>query len=542
MFTTRQLTVATASLTFALALPCAGSDALAGGKEAPKPVAVAVAANDEAPLDAAVAAEPAPDQPVADPPAAQADEQPAGNQAHLLADPKPLSEQVKKGLNWLASQQHPDGGWGQGEESSHMRGQKNFDASKDKPNVGDTCAASLTLLRSGSLPGSGTYDVNIRKAVDYVCKSIEEADADSLYITKVRNTRLQSKLGTYVDTFLAAQMLSEVKGKMTNKDANQRVDTCLDKVIKKIEKHQQDNGQFGGRGWAMALNDAIAGKALNQAAQAGADVQARTLEKARKNAQALAPATDSGKFGAGDGTAGIELYGAANAVGGTRETDTTYRQKIEQDRDEVRELLEKTVEEADQSDDKKAKEVSKKIKLALEKLDKAGADEDESKDIAKAVADVAFFAQESEEISLDKQQLANLEAFAQSNVRWADNKTNLKRAQAAIVTRLDDQRFVAGFGNNGGEEFLSYTRIGESLYLEGGQAWDTFDKKMTDNLNKVQNKDGSWSGHHCITGRTFCTATALSVLMTDRMHVPEELIEAAKALQDEADAAEVKAP
>jgi len=32
----------------------------------------------------------------------------------------------------------------------------------------------------------------------------------------------------------------------------------------------------------------------------------------------------------------------------------------------------------------------------------------------------------------------------------------------------------------------------------------------------VQNADGSWSGHHCITGRTFCTAAALNVLTIDR--------------------------
>jgi hypothetical protein len=43
---------------------------------------------------------------------------------------------------------------------------------------------------------------------------------------------------------------------------------------------------------------------------------------------------------------------------------------------------------------------------------------------------------------------------------------------------------------------------------------------MTANLNRVQNQDGSWSGSHCITGRTFCTSTALLVLMADRTPVP----------------------
>ena len=43
---------------------------------------------------------------------------------------------------------------------------------------------------------------------------------------------------------------------------------------------------------------------------------------------------------------------------------------------------------------------------------------------------------------------------------------------------------------------------------------------MTGNLDRIQNSDGSWSGHHCITGRTFCTSTALLVLMADRSPIP----------------------
>jgi hypothetical protein len=76
-------------------------------------------------------------------------------------------------------------------------------------------------------------------------------------------------------------------------------------------------------------------------------------------------------------------------------------------------------------------------------------------------------------------------------------------AQQAMVNRLDDQQFVAGFGSNGGEEFLSYMNISESLVVKGGAEWQKWDAKMTENLNRVQNQDGSWTGHHCITGRTF---------------------------------------
>jgi hypothetical protein len=38
-------------------------------------------------------------------------------------------------------------------------------------------------------------------------------------------------------------------------------------------------------------------------------------------------------------------------------------------------------------------------------------------------------------------------------------------------------------------------------------------------LTRVQNKEGSWSGFHCIIGKTFCTSAALLTLMADRAPV-----------------------
>ncbi|MEE8460423.1 MAG: hypothetical protein V3S08_11135, partial [Phycisphaerales bacterium] len=101
-------------------------------------------------------------------------------------------------------------------------------------------------------------------------------------------------------------------------------------------------------------------------------------------------------------------------------------------------------------------------------------------------------------------------------------------AQDAVIARLDDPQFVAGFGSNGGEEFLSHSNIGESLVVKGGEAWKKWDAKMTRNLNRIQNADGTWTGHHCITGRTFCTSSALMVLMVDRTPVPPEALAVAR--------------
>ena len=62
--------------------------------------------------------------------------------------------------------------------------------------------------------------------------------------------------------------------------------------------------------------------------------------------------------------------------------------------------------------------------------------------------------------------------------------------------------------------------ISETLLAKGGADWEKWDKQMTEGLTKAQDKDGSWSGQHCITGKTFCTAAALLVLMSDRAPIP----------------------
>ncbi|MEE9131778.1 MAG: hypothetical protein V3T84_17335, partial [Phycisphaerales bacterium] len=57
-----------------------------------------------------------------------------------------------------------------------------------------------------------------------------------------------------------------------------------------------------------------------------------------------------------------------------------------------------------------------------------------------------------------------------------------------------------------------------------GDDWAKWDGGITQNLNRIQNADGSWSGHHCITGKTFCTSTALLSLMVDRTPVPADAL------------------
>ena len=82
---------------------------------------------------------------------------------------------------------------------------------------------------------------------------------------------------------------------------------------------------------------------------------------------------------------------------------------------------------------------------------------------------------------------------------------------------LDSTSFQEGFGSMGGEEFLSYMNISDSLRRTGGEKWQKWNRDIQQKLTQLQNADGSWAGHHCITGRIACTASAIMTMMSERM-------------------------
>ncbi len=183
--------------------------------------------------------------------------------------PKPLSENVTRGVKWLVEHQLKNGSWGQGEESAAMGGGA---AMKDVPSVADTCMAALALIRAGNTPAKGEYAKNVLDAVNYVCGMIEESDKDSLDVTTTRGTRVQTKLGPYIDTFAASLLLAEVNNQMPDAEGQQRVSAALNKLLVKIQKNQRPDGTWGGQGWATTLQQNMAVKGLNRAAQCGKPV------------------------------------------------------------------------------------------------------------------------------------------------------------------------------------------------------------------------------------------------------------------------------
>lgn len=398
-------------------------------------------------------ADPAPETP--QPPPAVEPAKPAD-----LPPPKPLGNEVGKGLAWLAKAQNSDGGWGQGggwrinRESGQNGARVEGDQIPDPSDIGNTAIALQAFLRAGTKLDAGEHSQVAAKAAAFLLAQLEADKDESLFVTPIRDTQLQSKIGVYVDTFLSAQILADLKGRLPVPADELRREKLLDKVVAKIQKHQKDDGAFAGNnGWASTLSQGICSKSLNAAFAVGAKVDLAALEKDhQQNAAGLDRATGV-VGGAGAADAGVEIYRYASKLGGMTDFSKTNALR----RDE----LEKTV--AAPTVTEPEKEVAKK---ELEKIDQAD----------------------------------------------ADQKVLLKQ----VAGRAQEGGFVAGFGNHGGEEFISYMNIGEALRAGGGEEWKKWDESMTKTLHTAQNADGSWAGQHCITGRTFCTASALMVLMTDR--------------------------
>ncbi|MBI3927609.1 MAG: hypothetical protein HY319_18865 [Armatimonadetes bacterium] len=365
--------------------------------------------------------------------------------------PKPLGDETLKGVKWLIAHQHQNGGWGQGEESQNMGGGGEL---AGVPNVADTCIATLALMRAGSTPSDGPYAKNIARAISFVVSEVDASDPDSLYVTSVRGTRVQSKLGPYIDTFLSSMVLAEAQGQMPDDASKKRVSAALDKVLRKIQKNQRADGTWDDNGWAPALSQSMATKGLNRAVQSGAEVDEETLKRAEKHAVSQYDSS-SGSFKS-EGSAGVSLYATAATTSAMQDSMNTNAAKEK----ELREVA------SNSKDEKKRDQARNELG------------------------------------------------------RIAGTRKAQEESRQTLVRQLDDDSFVKGFGSNGGEEFLSYMNISETLVVQGGPEWKSWDQGMSQNLSRIQNADGSWSGHHCITGRTFCTAAALLVLTADRAPVP----------------------
>jgi len=107
------------------------------------------------------------------------------------------------------------------------------------------------------------------------------------------------------------------------------------------------------------------------------------------------------------------------------------------------------------------------------------------------------------------------QALEQLSRTTADRVQNAKQI-SAIQGQLSNAAFVGGFGSMGGEEFFSYLNISDSLRRTGGDEWTRWNSQIKTQLVRMQNDDGTWAGHHCITGRVAVTSAAVMTLLAEK--------------------------
>ena len=98
-----------------------------------------------------------------------------------------------------------------------------------------------------------------------------------------------------------------------------------------------------------------------------------------------------------------------------------------------------------------------------------------------------------------------LEQLSRTEADRQKNAGEIKKIQA----ELGDARFVEGFGSIGGEEFFSYLNVSDGLQRGGGAQWKQWHSQIVQKILNLQNSDGTWAGHHCITGRVAVTSAAI---------------------------------
>jgi hypothetical protein len=313
-----------------------------------------------------------------------------------------------------------------------------------------TAVVAMSLMRSGNTLQKGAYAAALKKALNYMLTAAEQANPDAMNITSLQGTQIQTKLGANIDVILAAQFFSNIIDHAGhNSELRNRISTALDICVSKIQKAQDSRGNVTGAGWAGVLQSSFAVSALESAQSKGAAVDEEALDRSR-DAQKGNYNPKTGDVNTDMG-AGVMLYALSGSVRGSAK--------------EARKV-EEAVQKA-----KKDGRLSQNAPATAENLSKIGFERD------------------------DAMKYATAYAVYQS---------------AKVEAQRED--VMDGFGSNGGEEFLSYLQTGESLVISKDNSWHDWYDNMSGRIVKIQNDDGSWNGHHCITSPVFCTATSLLIL------------------------------
>jgi len=331
---------------------------------------------------------------------------------------------------------------------SHSR-QNVLDPHAVKSDPATTAMVAMAIQRSGSNLQQGKYAESLMEALMFLIDAVESSGENELNITKLTGTQPQSKLGKNIDVVLTSQFLSNILHDLDHDpQLKRRVRRCIQKCVDKIELGQSANGSQQGSGWAGVLQSSFAASALESAQVAGAEVDEQLLDKSRDFQKGNINTTTNDVVT--ESAAGVVLYSVSGSTRASAKETAA-----------AKDLIGKAKREGKISNEE----------VNVENLQKAGLSESQAMKYSTA---------------------------------YKVNKSAKKLAQ--------DDNVITGYGNNGGEEFMSYLQTGEGMIMSKDDDWKKWYDKTSGRLLGIQNNDGSWNGHHCITSPVFCTATCLLIL------------------------------
>ncbi len=166
-------------------------------------------------------------------------------------------ESLRKGLDWLAKNQGPDGNWG----------------SSDLGLVG---MGALAFMSAGHSPGRGKYGQPLKRALDYVTNNAKPSGL--LNISDQQRDMYNHGLATFV--------LGQAHGMSSTPD--RKLNTALDRALKLISNTQCEDGgwdyrahrQQNGHDLSLAVMQA---KALRSAVDSGLEVPPEVIDLAIKS-------------------------------------------------------------------------------------------------------------------------------------------------------------------------------------------------------------------------------------------------------------------
>lgn len=312
-----------------------------------------------------------------------------------------------------------------------------------------TALVAMALLRTDNDLERGAYSANLNKSLNFLLKITEECPDNQPYLTTLTNTQPQTKLGRNIDVILTAQFFTNILRYNLNDEAmKKRIEKALDKCVSRIQRGQDNDGSWKDGGWAPVLQSALANNALESADDVGRPVDREVMERSRKYQNSNFDVSTNSVVTGK--AAGVMLYGLSSTTRASAKESKRAQDLVDKAKQEGR-ISENTVTE--------------------DNLRAAGVTATDAKELIAA---------------------------------YSINKASQQQAQRDDVLR--------GFGNNGGEEFMSFLMTGESLLMQGGDDWKKWYDATSGKLVNIQNNDGSWNGHHCITSPVFCTATCLLIL------------------------------